>query len=42
MCYLIELYHREQAGARIANELDRLRMRPALFRPSLPAIHPST
>jgi hypothetical protein len=41
-CCLIELYRCEQAGARAADEPDRLRTRPALFRPPPPAISPST
>jgi hypothetical protein len=41
-CHLIELYRREQAGAHAADEPDRLRTWPALFRPSPLAIRPST
>jgi hypothetical protein len=41
-CHLIELYRHEQAGAHAAAKPDRLRTRPALFRPSPPMIHPST
>jgi hypothetical protein len=40
--HLIELYCREQAGAHAADEPDRLRTRPAPFRPSPPASRPST
>jgi hypothetical protein len=39
---LIELYCHEQAGARAADEPDRLRTRPTLLCPPSPAIRPTT